>query len=170
VDPGLQKLLDEIAVVVAELSAEQLSWHPPGKWCAAEVLEHLYLTYTGTVKGFERVAAAGKPLATTQTWAQRGRTLVVVGFGYLPSGREAPPVARPRGLPPEKVLAEIGPKIAEMDDIVARCEQALGPRRKLLDHPILGPLTGSQWRKFHLVHGRHHLKQLRRLRQAAIIG
>ncbi len=169
-DPGLQKLQDAIAAAVAELSAEQLSWHPPGKWCAAEVLEHLYLTYTGTVKGFERVAAAGKPLATTQTWAQRGRTLVVVGFGYLPSGREAPAVARPRGLSPEKVLAEIGPKIAEMDYIVARCEQALGPRRKLLDHPILGPLTGSQWRKFHLVHGRHHLQQLRRLRQAALIG
>lgn len=109
------------------------------------------------------MAEAAKPLATTQTWAQRGRTLVVVGFGYLPSGREAPPVARPRGVPPEKVLAEIGPKIAEMDAIIARCEQKLGSRRKLLDHPILGPLTAAQWRKFHLVHGLHHVKQIRRL-------
>lgn len=161
-DPRLQRLQEEIASAVAELSAEQLSSHPPGKWCAAEVLEHLYLTYTGTVKGFERVAEAAKPLATTQTWAQRGRTLVVVGFGYLPFGREAPPVARPRGVPPEKVLAEIGPKIAEMDAIIARCEEELGSRRKLLDHPILGPLTAAQWRKFHLVHGLHHVKQIRR--------
>ena len=145
------------------LSAEQMSWHPPGKWCAAEVLEHLYLTYTGTVKGFERVAAAGKSLATSSNWKQRGRTLLVVGFGYFPSGRESPPVARPRGVPQEKVLGEIGAKIAEMDDIIRRCEETLGPRRKLLDHPILGPLTGREWRKFHLVHGRHHMKQIRRL-------
>jgi hypothetical protein len=158
-------LQEEIAAAVAGLSAEQLIRHPPGKWCAAEVLEHLYLTYTGTVKGFERVAEAGKPLATTQTWTQRGRTLIVVALGYLPSGREAPPVARPRGLPPEKVLVEIGPKIAEMDGNIARCEETFGSRLKLLDHPILGPLTGAQWRKFHLVHGLHHVKQIRRLRK-----
>jgi len=165
VDPHLQKLQQEIASAVGGLTAEQLSWHPPGKWCAAEVLEHLYLTYTGTVKGFERVAEAGKSLATASTWLQRGRTLVVVGFGYLPSGREAPPIARPRGVPPEQVLAGIGPKISEMDDLIRRCEETLGAGRRLLDHPILGPLTGAQWRKFHLVHGLHHVKQLRRLRE-----
>jgi len=165
VDSRLQRLQEEIARAVAGLSAEQLSWHPPGKWCAAEILEHLYLTYTGTVKGFERVAEAGRLLAMAQNWRQRGRTLVVVGFGYFPSDRESPSVARPRGVPTEKVLAEIGPKIAEMDAIMTRCEEMLGGRRKLLDHPILGPLTASQWRKFHLVHGRHHVKQIRRLRR-----
>jgi hypothetical protein len=30
-----------------------------------------------------------------------------------------------------------------------------------MDHPFLGPLTASQWRKFHLVHGRHHARQIR---------
>jgi hypothetical protein len=168
VDSRLQKLKEEIASAIAALSTEQLNWHPPGKWCAAEVLEHLYLTYTGTVKGFERVAAAGKSLGTAQSWSQRGRTLVVVGFGYFPSGREAPPVARPRGLPPEKVLAEIGPRIVEMNDIIARCEEKLGAHSKLLDHPVLGPLTAGQWRKFHLVHGMHHVKQIQRLRRDEI--
>lgn len=164
-DSRLQRLQEEIASAIADFSAEPLSWHPPGKWCTAEILEHLYLTYTGTVKGFERVAAAGKPLATAQSWRQRGRTLVVVGLGYFPSGREAPSVARPRGMPTEKVLAEIGSKIAEMDAIITRCEAKLGARHKLLDHPILGPLTAGEWRKFHLVHGWHHLKQIRRLRR-----
>ena len=166
-DPRLHRLQEEIASATAGLTAEQLTTHPPGKWCAAEVLEHLYLTYTGTIKGFQRVAESGKPLGTTQTWRQRVRTLVVVGLGYLPSGREAPPVARPRGVPPEKVQAEIGPAIAEMDDIMARCERQLGSSSKLLDHPILGPLTCAQWRKFHLVHGMHHVKQIRRLRESA---
>lgn len=164
-DPHLERLQHTITSAIAGLSAEQLRWHPPGKWSTAEVLEHLYLTYTGTVKGFERVAEAGKPLATTSTWAQRGRAFVVVGFGYLPSGRQAPPVTRPRGLPQEKVIAEIGPKIVEMDDIIRRCEEKLGSRMKLLDHPILGPLTAAEWRKFHLVHGLHHAKQIQRLRE-----
>jgi hypothetical protein len=165
VDPLLQRLQKEIAAAVAGLTPEQLHQHPPGKWCTAEILEHLYLTYTGTVKGFERVVQAGKPLATTQTWRQRGQTLVVVAFGYFPSGREAPAVARPRGLAPEKVLAEIGSKISEMDDNLTRCEEKFGSRRKLLDHPILGPLTAAQWKKFHFVHGLHHVKQIRSLRE-----
>jgi hypothetical protein len=164
VDPHLHKLQAEIAAAVAGLSPEQSSQHPPGKWSAGEILEHLYLTYTGTVKGFQRVLDAGKPLASKPTWKQRTGTLLVVALGYFPSGRETPAVARPRGLPPEKVLAEIGNKIAEMDTLTALCEQKLGSSCKLLDHPILGPLSASQWRKFHLVHGRHHLKQLHRLR------
>jgi hypothetical protein len=171
-DPHLERLQREIASAIAGTSTEQLSAHPVGKWCAAEVLEHLYLTYTGTMKGFQRVAEAGKPLtkSPTQSLAQRGRTLVVVGFGHMPTGREAPPVARPRGLPKDKVLAEIGPKIAEMDDMIARCEEKLGSGRKLLEHPVLGPLTASQWRKFHLVHGLHHVKQIRRLRATSTVA
>ena len=168
-DRYLQRLQTEISLAIEGLSAERLGWHLPGKWCAAEVLEHLYLTYSGTLKGFERVVEARKPLATTQTWKQRGQTLVVVAFGYMPSGREAPLLSRPRGLPPDKVLAEIGSKISAMDDCIGRCEEKFGAHRKLLDYPILGPMTAAQWRKFHLVHGLHHVKQIRRLREVEIV-
>lgn len=166
-DSRLKKLEQALSESMAALVSEDMSWHPPGKWSAAEVLEHLYLTYTGTVKGFERVAEAGKSLATAPTWRQRCRALVVVGFGYIPQGRKAPAVAQPRGLPAEKVKAEIIAALRQMDGIITHCEAALGSRNKLLDHPILGPLTAAQWRKFHLVHGLHHVKQIRRLRTAS---
>ena len=52
-----------------------------------------------------------------------------------------------------------------MDAIIGQCEALFGPRVHVLDHPILGPLSASQWRKLHLVHGQHHLKQLLRLRE-----
>ena len=73
-------------------------------------------------------------------------------------------MAKPRGLPVEKVRAEIGIKITAMDEIISECEARFGKNVMLLDHLILGPLTGAQWRKFHLVHGRHHVKQILQLR------
>jgi hypothetical protein len=164
-DSRLAKLKLAVEKAVDGLSSEQLSWHPAGKWCAAEVLEHLYLTYTGTIKGFGRVMEAGKPLATRASMAQRLRTLVVVGLRHMPGGRKAPATTQPRGLPAEKVRNEVGPKIVAMDAIIAQCEARFGCDIPLLDHPILGPLTATQWRTFHLVHGRHHEKQLLRLRE-----
>jgi hypothetical protein len=164
-DSRLEKLKHAVELAVEGMSSEQMSWHQPGEWCAAEVLEHLYLTYAGTVKGFERVMAAGKPLATRASIRQRLRSLVVVGFSHMPSGRTAPEMTRPKGLPAEKVRNEVGVKIMAMDAIIAQCEARFGRSAPLLDHPILGPLTATQWRKFHLVHGRHHEKQLLQLRE-----
>ncbi|HWW15905.1 MAG TPA: DUF1569 domain-containing protein [Candidatus Dormibacteraeota bacterium] len=166
-DSRLEQLKQALESAVEGMSSEQLSWHLAEKWCAAEVLEHLYLTYTGTIKGFERVMAAGKPLATRASLKQRVRTVVVVGFGHLPEGRKAPENTRPRGRAAEQVRDEVGAKLAAMDAIMAQCEARFGCGVKLLDHPILGPLTATQWRKFHLVHGRHHQKQLLRLRKHA---
>jgi Protein of unknown function (DUF1569) len=166
-DSRLQELKRALESAVEGMSVEQLSWHPADKWCAAEVLEHLYLTYTGTIKGFERVMQAGKPMATRASVKQRWRTFVVIGFSYLPSGRKAPPVTQPRGLPAEKVRQEVGEKIVAMDAIITQCEARFGRSTRLLDHPILGPLTATQWRKFHLLHGRHHQKQIIQLREGA---
>ncbi len=165
-DSRLEELKENLDSAVEGMSSEQLSWHLPGKWCASEVLEHLYLSYTGTIQGFERVMRKAKPLATRASMAHRVLTFVIVGLGYMPSGLEAPAVARPRGLPAEKVQNEIGAKMAAMDAIIAQCEARFGRRVHVLDHPILGPLNAPQWRKLHLVHGRHHQKQLLRLRES----
>ena len=164
-DSHLEELKQALESAVEGMSSEQWSWHPADKWCAAEVLEHLYLSYTGTIKGFEKVVAAGKPLATRSSLTHRLRTFVVVGLGRMPRGRTAPANTRPKGLAAERVRTEVGAKIAAMDAILAQCEARFGRSTKLLDHPILGPLTATQWRKFHLVHGRHHQKQLLRLRE-----
>jgi hypothetical protein len=99
------------------MSSDQWTWHLPGKWCAAELLEHLYLTYAGTIKGFERVMAAGKPLASRPSMENRLRAFVVVGLGHMPGGVKAPAVTVPKGLPTAKVREEFGAKIAEMDAI-----------------------------------------------------
>jgi hypothetical protein len=166
-DPLLDKLKQSLESAVEGMSNEQLSWHPPGKWCAAELLEHLYLTYTGTIKGFERVMTSGKPLASRASLSQRMRTFVVVGLGHMPGAVKAPAVAVPKGLPIDTVRNEIAAKIEAMDAIIAQCEARFGRRVHVLDHPILGPLTAPQWRRLHVVHGQHHQKQILQLRASA---
>ena len=164
-DPGLKRLQDEISAAIQGLSTEELTRRPTDKWSVAQIVEHLYLTYTGTSKGFSRVLEGGEPAANGSTLRQRLGALVVVGAGYFPRGVKSPPVAIPRGLPSEKCCSEIGSKIAEMDEMMARCAERFGADTKVLDHPELGSLSVSQWRKFHLVHGRHHIKQIRSLRR-----
>jgi len=163
-DRHLQELQDAISAATRGMSAEQLTRHPDGKWCAAEVLEHLYLTYRGTVKGAERCLQEGKPLARAQTLQDWMKTTVVVSFGHMPEGRKAPERSLPRDMPAEEVVKAIGPEIAAMDDVIAKCEARFGRGTRILDHPVLGPLTAPQWRKFHWVHGRHHVKQILKLR------
>ncbi len=162
-DPRLEQLQEEIRSAITGLSIEQLNWHPPGKWCVNEILEHLYLTYTGTSKGFSRVLESGNPPGKTPTWKQRAQSYIVVSLGYFPTGVQSPAVARPRGASPEKIQAEITSRIGEMDAIMSNCEAKFGSAKKILDHPMLGPFSIAQWRKFHLVHGLHHVKQIRRL-------
>jgi hypothetical protein len=169
-DSRLEKLKHSLESAVEGMSSEQLSWHPAGKWCAAEVLEHLYLSYVGTIRGFERVITSGKPLATRASMKHRVQSFVVVGLGHMPRGVKSPEVAKPKGVPAAKVRNEIGAKIEAMDAIIAQCEARFGGRVNLLDHPLLGPLSATQWRKLHLVHGRHHQKQLLRLREGGRQG
>jgi hypothetical protein len=166
-DPHLDELRRSLESAVEGMSSDQWTWHLPGKWCAAELLEHLYLTYTGTIKGFERVIAAGKPLGSRPSVRDRVKSFVVVGLGHMPSGVKAPAVTVPKGLPAAQVREEFGAKIVEMAGIITQCEARFGGRVHVLDHPILGPLTAPQWRKLHVVHGMHHHKQLLQLRESA---
>lgn len=159
----LEHLHEELTAAMSGMTVEELQKHSPGKWSAAEVLEHLYLSYAGTAKGLGRCLQEGRPLASVPTLSQRAQTMIVTRFGYMPTGRTAPKQATPRGMPAEQVVAEICPAIRKMDELIGECEARLGKGR-ILDHPILGGLTADEWRKFHWVHGRHHVKQILRMR------
>jgi hypothetical protein len=166
-DSYLERLQQAIASATHGMTPDELMRHAEGKWCAAEILEHLYLTYAGTQKAFERCLKAGKPLAGVPTFNQRVAAAAVTGLGYLPGGRKSPDQVLPRGMSVEKVVADIGPQIAAMDKLITQCEERYGSRTKLLDHPVLGPLTARQWRRFHLAHGRHHVRQILQRRPTA---
>jgi hypothetical protein len=156
----LERLRQELEKVTAGASPASLNRAPAGKWNAAQILEHLLLTYKGTNRGLEKCLETGAPLATRAKLKDRMATMLVVGLGYLPGGRTAPDRATPRGMSLEEVRQAIVPELQKMESGLDDCERRFGPRVKLMDHPFLGPLTAEEWRKFHWIHGRHHTRQM----------
>lgn len=164
----LQRALDDIDAATRGMSAADLERQPAaGCWSPAQILEHLALGFSGTAKGAARCVESGRPAASAPTVRHRLSTAVVVTFGYLPSGRPAPERTRPRGLSGEAAMQAVRANVIAMDEGLARCAEQFGSRVAILDHPILGPLSVAQWRTFHRVHTRHHMKQIARLRAGA---
>jgi len=157
----LQQLKDELAGALGDASDAALTRAPAGKWNSSHILEHLYLTYKNTNYGLARCRENGKPLATSPSFKHRIGKMLVVNLGYMPKGREAPERAMPRGLPPGQVRAAVFAEIGNMESGFVDCEHLFGSHTPLMDHPFIGPLTANEWRKFHLVHGRHHARQIR---------
>ncbi len=157
----LEHLRRELDDAVAGAEASDLAKAPAGKWNAGQILEHLFLTYMHTNRGLAKCLEQGAPLATQATLKDRFATLLVVNLGYFPAGRKAPERAVPRGMPPDQVRQAIMSELQKMSSGLDACERQFGIRTKILDHPVLGPLTAEEWRKFHWVHGRHHGRQIR---------
>ena len=164
-DANLAQLRSLLATAIRDMTLDQLSRHREGKWSPAEILEHLNLTYTGTIKGLERCLESGTTSASSDRSRMRWQRLMLIRGGYFPRGRPSPPRVQPRGTPAAQVTAEILENVSRLDGVIQDCETRFGRSKPLADHPVLGPLTAAEWRKFHLVHGKHHAKQIRRLRE-----
>ena len=166
-DAKLQRLHETLREAIRGMSSESLSRKRQGQWCSAEILEHLNLTYTGTIKNLERRLSTGTPVTDGDRHSKRLQRFFVTRLGYFPRGRKSPERVRPRGLPCEQVISEVFGNIEAMDRLIAECESRFGKRLPIAEHPVLGPLTAAEWRGFHLTHGKHHARQIARLRDSA---
>jgi hypothetical protein len=165
-DSNLAKLQRLLAGSIRGMTPDQLNAHPEGKWSTAEILEHLNLTYVGTIKGLQRCLESGAPTASPDRGRMRWKRLILIRGGYFPHGRKSPERVLPRGMPAQQVTAEILENVARLDAVIEECETRFGRSKSIADHPVLGPLTAAEWRKFHLLHAKHHAKQIRKLRPA----
>ncbi len=160
----LQKIHDAITEAIQGLNDEQMRRHPEGKWCTAEILEHLALTYGTTERVLRKCLDAGKPLARKPSWRDRFITVLVTKLGYIPFGRKSPSHALPSGMGPSDARSLCFTNLSKLDETMQSCEQRYGRINRITDHPVLGPLTLDEWRKFHLLHALHHMKQIEKLR------
>jgi len=162
---SLPQTLADLEAAIAGLTEPEFRVAAAGKWSIGEILEHLSITYVTSMNGVIAKVLASGPRATRPTFQQRVGAFFVTRVGYLPSGRKAPEFTRPKGRPTAEILADIRRALPAIEDGLTECERRYG-NRKIADHPILGPLTAQQWRKFHCVHTQHHLKQIVARRQA----
>lgn len=167
--PKLVKLRKTLSDAIAGMNLDDLSRHPEGKWSTAEILDHLNVTYLGTIKNLERRIAEGKTCPEGDRRKKRWPRIVVTRLGYLPSGRKSPERAMPRGTPARQVTSEIMENIARLDRVIAQCDARFPGGVPIAEHPILGPLTAAEWRGFHLTHGCHHAKQVRALKRNRLL-
>ena len=156
----LQRAHDALRTCAGTLTLEELRAQPPGKWSIAEILEHLARAFSGTTAGARRTIATGTLSPSPAELRHRMRTFVVVGCGYLPTGRAAPKNVIPVGIDPAIALPTALDNLEKMDAALSEAAARFGERAKLMDHPIIGPLSTRQWRKFHWVHTRHHARQI----------
>jgi hypothetical protein len=150
----------QIEQAAAGLDDVQGSVRVDGRWSIAEIVEHLDRTYTGTVKGLERCLEAGGARVTPATMRTRLRKLVVVRLGFFPTGIEAPKHVVPSGrVGLAEVLSRVASHLVDMDGALLRAADRFG-KSSVMDHPILGPFSVEDWARFHLVHTRHHCRQI----------
>ena len=158
--PELELIRRETEIATHGLTPDAWLRAPQGKWNSLQILEHLVLTYTATTKGLLRTMEAGEPQRGKPNLGQRMKCLYVLGFGRFPEGVEAPQHTVPlKGLGDDP-LRQFNNALVAMDATLSDAEKRFGGRTRLLNHPVLGPLTARAWRRFHQVHGRHHLKQV----------
>jgi|SRR5690242_9243027 len=158
--PVTQQIQQAISEATQGLSESQMRQHPEGKWDCAAILEHLALTFGSTARVMEKCLREQRTLATSCSTKFRIRQLVVLGLSYIPGGRTAPERVTPKGISGREALELIFANLAKMDQALAQCEERFGSKQKIADHPVLGPIPITGWRKFHLLHTRHHMKQI----------
>jgi len=158
--PTTKQIRDAITNSTDRLSEAQMRLHPEGKWDSAAILEHLALTYGSTARVMHKCLREGKPLATSAMLRHRAARLLLLRFNYIPSGRKAPAKVVPTGMTGKEARDLIFANLEKMDEAFAQCEERFGTRVKIADHPVLGPIPLDGWRKFHVLHTRHHMKQI----------
>jgi hypothetical protein len=164
--PVLKSALEPIAIQIADLTLEEAQIAPlpgHGRWCAQQVVEHLILTYQLTRDSLEQQLKSGRVPKNRRNLLEFTLRLQTIGFGYLPKGVPAIGVFRPTDFTPEA-----GPEIARRFLEAAEVMDALlvAARKKFGievcgRHPFFGVLRVDEWRRYHAVHARHHMAQLR---------
>lgn len=108
------------------------------------------------------MGAGGPPQVRSASMSEFWKKFLVVDLGILPSGAKSPPTVTPRGDSGPVALERALANLERMDVAIAGAEKRWGTQEAIAMHPVLGPMNSTQWRKFHYVHGHHHVLQMRK--------
>jgi hypothetical protein len=172
-DATLHQLQREIAFSLSGLEATQTQLRPPSrldKWSIQQIVEHLLLSYSGTELALKARLAKRTPTRAKPVLLQRFGQYTLIHLGYFPRGRKAPPLVTPapttHPLSGEELIHAAAEHLTRVDILCTEAEKLFGASNRFASHMVLGPLSVNQWRRFQLIHGEHHLKQILAIRKA----
>jgi len=134
---------------------------PAGKWTPAQIVEHLALGLALSAETFQARKNHAPMKRRPRTPAEKIAKLFIFGLRSFPPGRKAPERTTP--------ASQIDRASAEAHFLAAveawdQVDRALLPERRadlFVKHPRMGDLTVEEWMRFHLIHARHHARQIR---------
>ena len=115
----------------------------------------------GHDEGTLKTMQAGEPLCRESDLARPHGQVVCRATGRFSPGREgAKEYHSPSRACRPTICAAFNDALVAMDATLSDAERRFGKKTRILDHPILGPLTAEEWRRFHRVHADHHFRQI----------
>jgi hypothetical protein len=166
----LQQVFDSYVAELSGKPAERCQLHPfedERLWSAQELIEHLVLTCRSSSRVLQKRLDRREPTGDRSTPAQWLLQMVMLSFGQMPRGVPAQTFALPGQLhwpstSGSELIELLRQDLDPMDALLDLSRHHFGLQR-VASHYVLGPLRPDQWRRFHVIHMRHHLGQLRRI-------
>lgn len=134
---------------------------PAGKWCPAQIVEHLAISLETSGKRFEERRAREPMVRRPRTLLHRIAYFFIMRLGWVPRIFNAPEGTRPSDRPDR---AAVERRLREGLARFQELERLLLPARRndlFVRHPYLGDLNLGEWLRFHVWHCGHHAKQIR---------
>ncbi len=162
-------LEEKLTRAVSDLDMVQTQVHEPGQWNSQQIVEHLILSYGATVGVLRTRIDKQRPTQATPTLVQHCQRAFVVRLGNFPRGVAAPAEVTPpsdtAAVDGEHLTTRFRDALSQMDVALDEVGALFGDKTRSASHMILGPLNPPEWRRFHVVHGLHHILQIEALRR-----
>ena len=134
---------------------------PPGKWTPAQIVEHLALGLTMSAETLLKRRNHAPMSRRRRTPAEQVARFFILGLQWFPPGRKAPERTTP---PPQISRSSAEQHFLAGLELWDQVDRALLPERRadlFAKHPRMGDLTVEEWMRFHVIHARHHARQIR---------
>ena len=158
------RFADLASVVLGPLAGRpEADWYraPAGKWTSAQIVEHLAISIEYSAATFEKRRAHDPMTRRQRRLFEKLGSAVILGLGWYPQGFKAPEGTVPAAnVTSAAAESKFRAGLAKWNEL----QHMLLPARRydlFVKHPRLGDLTVEEWMRFHVVHARHHAKQIR---------
>jgi DinB superfamily len=157
------------------LTEEQFFYQPPGKWSAAQQVQHLITAanisrLAFTLPKFIVRLFTGKPNRNSRTYDELvAKYKLKLEQGGRASGRFIPnPV--PASYGKEKLLRHFTKAMDRFVKSVLKNDKASLPDKYLAPHPLLGKITLRELGYFTIYHTHHHLNSIKAIIEIKAVG